>query len=144
MKTYDDADRVVGVRMANIFIGLSQISDELTTLGNLSSEYKEFIPAELNDFKLDFYKLLSGTKLFDLVAKENSTLKNSIVSVLCEEIDENQEMIFHFQDCQMKAEQHRQFFDNFCSFASSMKCDTTLQSSNVLKPLQNAQNVTKK
>lgn len=144
MKNIYDADRIIGIRLANIFKGLSQINNEITTLDDLSSEYKEFIPAELNNFKQDFHKLLSGTKLFDLVTKENSALKKSVSSVLGEEIDENLEMIFHFQDCQSKAEQNLQFFDNFCSFASSMKCDTTSQNSKDLRPMQNALNATKK
>lgn len=97
-----NTDRIIGIRLANIFKGLSQINDEVSTLDNLSSEYKEFIPAELNNFKQDFHKLLSGTKLFDLVTKENSALKKSVSSVLGEEIDENQEMIFIFKIVNLK------------------------------------------
>lgn len=88
MNYKDNYDIIIGIRLANIFKGLSQINNEITTLDDLSSEYKEFIPAELNNFKQDFHKLLSGTKLFDLVTKENSALKKSVSSVLDEEIDE--------------------------------------------------------
>ena len=143
MNNKDNYDGFIGISLANIFKGLSQINNELTTLDNLSLEYKESIPTELNNFKQDFHKLLSGTELFDLVTKENFALRKIISFILSEEIDENQEMIFHFQDCQSTAEQNLQFFDNFCSFASSMKCDTISQNSKDLRPMQNALNATK-
>ena len=36
MKNLYDADRIIGIRLANIFKGLSQINDEVSTLDTLN------------------------------------------------------------------------------------------------------------
>ena len=80
MNYKDNYDIIIGIKLANIFKGLSQINNEITTLDDLSSEYKEFIPAELNNVKQESVSSVLDEEIDEKSSNDFSSSKLSIKS----------------------------------------------------------------